>query len=217
MQASGCRRNVGRLSISIHMNGNVTTMPGQPPVESRDPVAAYAERQTWITPEATTAVQRSIDEVFRSLGPAGEPLRAFLHGTWLHEPLHAVLTDIPVGAWTVTAAFDGLGAISGSQTCDRVADGALGLGLLGATGAAVTGITDWSAIEREAPRRIGAVHAILNVTGVVLMLGSWVARRRGQRSGARWLAFAGYGITSLSAHLGGNLVYEHRIGVRNAA
>jgi len=29
-----------------------------------------------------------------------------LNGTWLGEPLHVVLTDVPVGAWTVAMAFD---------------------------------------------------------------------------------------------------------------
>lgn len=199
------------------MSTHVTASPDQHAIVSSDPLAAYAEQQTWITSEAMAAVQRSVDGVFRSFGLAGEPLRAFLHGTWLHEPLHSVVPDIPIGAWTVTAAFDGLAAITDSRSCDRVADGALGLGLLGAAGAAVTGITDWSEIKDKPARRIGAVHAVLNVTGVVLMASSWIARRKGARQIGRWLAFAGYGVTSISAHLGGNLVYEHGIGVRKPA
>lgn len=31
-----------------------------------------------------------------------------LRGTWLGHPLHPVLTDIPVGAWTLAAIFDAL-------------------------------------------------------------------------------------------------------------
>ena len=30
----------------------------------------------------------------------------FLHGTWLGHPLHPVLTDIPVGAWTAAQVLD---------------------------------------------------------------------------------------------------------------
>src|SRR5438552_14840908 len=34
------------------------------------------------------------------------PIKTFLNGTWLEHPLHPVLTDIPIGAWTLAIAFD---------------------------------------------------------------------------------------------------------------
>ena len=38
--------------------------------------------------------------------PRRRALRDVLHGTFLGHPLHPLLTDVPVGAWTVTAVCD---------------------------------------------------------------------------------------------------------------
>jgi hypothetical protein len=120
---------------------------------SRDPIAAFAQRQDWIKPELEQIAQQSIQGIFRSLGPVGESLLSLLHGNWLHEPLHAVLTDVPIGAWTVTIICDLMGAVTESNRWDRAADASLAVGLVGAAGAAVTGMVDWSEVDREAPRR----------------------------------------------------------------
>lgn len=179
---------------------------------SKDPAARLAERQNWITPEAETSAQRVVADTLDRMG--GEKLRSALHGDWLHEPLHAVLTDVPIGSWTAAVAFDAIGAISGSSGMDTAADACVGLGLMGAVGAAITGMNDWAEVKEAAPRRIGAVHALLNVVATGFFVGSCVARRRrGSRSSARALAALGYLVVSASAHLGGNLVYEHGIGV----
>src|SRR4051794_7185718 len=38
------------------------------------------------------------------LGPPA--LKDFLHGTWLGHPLHPVLVQVPVGAWTSAGVLD---------------------------------------------------------------------------------------------------------------
>lgn len=179
---------------------------------SKDPAARLAERQGWITADAQGAVQTAIADTLDAIG--GRKLREALHGNWLHEPLHAAITDIPIGSWTAAVAFDAVAAISGSDTLDTAADACIGLGLLGAFGAAVTGMNDWAEVKEEAPRRIGAVHALLNIAATGFFAGSLVARRRdGGRSTGRALGALGYLLASASAHLGGNLVYEHGVGV----
>lgn len=179
---------------------------------SKDPAARLAERQGWITADAQGAVQTAIADTLDAIG--GRKLREALHGNWLHEPLHAAITDIPIGSWTAAVAFDAVAAISGSDTLDTAADACIGLGLLGAVGAAVTGMNDWAEVKEEAPRRIGAVHALLNIAATGFFAGSLVARRRdGGRSTGRALGALGYLLASASAHLGGNLVYEHGVGV----
>ncbi len=179
---------------------------------SKDPVARLAERQGWITPGAEVAAQGWIRETIDRIG--GEGLRSALSGDWLHEPLHVVIVEVPVGAWSATAAFDALAAMSGSEKLDFAADATLALGLVAAVGAAVTGMTNWSEVEEAAPRKIGAVHALLNVAATGLYAGSLIARRRvGGRSTGRSLGMLGYLLVSLSAHLGGNMIYEHGIGV----
>jgi uncharacterized membrane protein len=189
-------------------------MPTRP--VSKDPVARFVEGQTWIRPSLEVAAQEAIQRPFRQAGSSGASLLRFLHGEWLHEPLHSVLTDVPVGAWTVTVAADALSGISGRRSMDTVADVALAVGLVGAAGAAITGMVDWSEVKAPAPRHIGAAHALLNIGATMLFAISCFGRKRDSgRSLARSVAVAGYLVLSLSAHLGGNLVYEHGIGVRH--
>jgi len=181
---------------------------------SKDPIARLAEQQNWIAPETERAIQAAVASTVHRVG--GNKLRRALHGDWLHEPLHVVLTDVPVGSWTATVALDAVAALSSGQTStsmDKAADATLVVGLIGAVGAAITGMNDWSEIEKPAPRRIGLVHAALNIAATGLFVGSGIARTRRARVTGRSLAALGYLMVSLSAHLGGSLIYEHGIGV----
>ncbi len=181
---------------------------------SKDPIARIVEGQHWIPASAEVAAQKAIRAALGGDGPSGERVRELLHGTWLHEPLHAVMTDVPVGSWTAAVLFDAVGALADNKTMDKAADALVVLGLLGATGAAITGMNDWAEIKEAAPRKIGAVHALLNIAATGIFGASWWARRqRATRSTARALGVIGFVVVSLSAHLGGNLIYEHGIGV----
>lgn len=182
---------------------------------SKDPVAHWAEQQEWMSQKRLVKAQEGVRNAFGGLGAGGEKLKDILHGKWLHEPAHAVLTDIPLGAWTAAVVLDAVGAATASHKMDVAADAAIAVGLAGAAGAALTGVTDWSEIKDETPRRIGAIHACLNVGATALFLASCVCRKnKERRSLGRSLAVMGFVVASASAHLGGNLVYEHRIGVQ---
>jgi nitrite reductase/ring-hydroxylating ferredoxin subunit len=101
---------------------------------------------------------------------------------------------------------------------ERAADLSLGLGLVGAVGSAITGAAQWQdTTNEEAPRRLGALHALLNVAATTLMAGSWVLRKQGQRRTGLALSTAGLGINLASAWLGGELAYDLGIGVDHAA
>ena len=176
---------------------------------SRDKIAQLAEEQDWLGP-AEEPLQHAIRSAFASLG--GDKARDLLHGTWLNEPLHAVLTDVPVGSWTAAVAFDAAAALGAPRALDTAADAAILVGAISAVGAAVTGMNDWAEVTGE-PRRIGLVHALLNTAGLSLFVTSLVARKRGARTRGRAWAALGYLITAVSAHLGGNLIYEHGVGV----
>ena len=183
---------------------------------SKDPIANLAEHQQWLAPYESPA-QEAIRDAFNIFGEARKPVRNALHGTWLHEPLHAILVSVPLGAWTGTAVFDGLAACGAGKTMDTAADATLILGLVGALGAAITGLNDWADVDGP-PRRIGAVHALLNITSMALYGASWLRRRSskaGSRSTARILATTGFLVISASSHLGHNMVYEHGVGVQD--
>jgi len=162
-------------------------------------------------------VQKLLDKALYANGSSSaQKIRNFLNGTWLGEPLHVVLTDVPIGAWTVTIIFDALDLIRKRREFSLAADTSLAVGLLGAAGAAFTGITDWSDVDPPA-RRLGLIHGLLNVAVTALFATSFFLRKRNSRAGGRLSAALGYGLMSLSAHLGGKMVYEHRVGVDRTA
>jgi nitrite reductase/ring-hydroxylating ferredoxin subunit/uncharacterized membrane protein len=181
-----------------------------------DQLAARAaealERQDRLQP-IEEGLQRAVAAVFRAGGRPGRAVKNFLHGTWLGHPLHPVLTDVPLGAWTVALVCDVLDTRDGRWS--RPADGAVGIGVAGAVAAAVSGLTDWQHTEGS-PRRAGLGHAVLNTLALGLYVGSLAMRRTGARRGGRRLAGAGFAVVIASAYLGGRLVFHHRIGVDHA-
>ena len=182
---------------------------------SKAPLARLAEQQSWLAP-AEEPLQTAIRDLFHSLGDeAGHKLRNLLHGTWLNEPLHAVMTDVPVGSWTAAVVFDSLAALGAGKALDAAADASVVLGIVGAVGAAVTGMNDWADTDGPA-RRIGLVHALINTGALGIFAASALARRKPQgRVRGRSLAALGFVLAGVSAHLGGNLVYEHGVGVQD--
>jgi nitrite reductase/ring-hydroxylating ferredoxin subunit/uncharacterized membrane protein len=162
-------------------------------------------------------LQKLIDKALYAKGrPSAQKMRNFLNGTWLGEPLHVVLTDVPIGAWTVAIMLDALDLIRNRREFSLAADTSLAIGLMGAAGAAVTGITDWSDVDPPA-RRLGLIHGLLNVGVTALFTTSLILRKRKLRTGGRISAALAYGLLSLSAHLGGKMVYEQRVGVDRTA
>src|SRR5258708_16204900 len=105
-------------------------------------------------------------------------LKSLLNGTWFGHPLHPVITDIPVAAWMITAVFDVLWLISPTTFAwaARGAEVTVLLGLLGALGAIVTGLTDWSDTY-GAERRVGLRPVLLHPPSTMLHLPSLVLRR----------------------------------------
>lgn len=144
-----------------------------------------------------------------------EKTRNFLHGTWLGHPLHPVITDVPLGAWTASTALDLYEISTGDERFSPGADVALKIGLVGAAGAAVAGFSDWH-FTYEKPRRVGAMHALVNVAATACFVGSWMQRRNGNRRAGLTTSLAGYSLSILGAYLGGHLVYNERIGVNHA-
>ncbi|HEU4875805.1 MAG TPA: Rieske 2Fe-2S domain-containing protein, partial [Pyrinomonadaceae bacterium] len=161
-------------------------------------------------------IQPLVRNAFKSAGPAGRELKNVFHGTWLGHPLHPVLTDVPLGAWTAALALDAMESISGRRELGAGADAAIAVGLVGAAGAAVTGLTDWSETDGRA-RKVGLLHGLLNVGATVLYTTSLVLRRKQKRNAGVGFAMLGYAVSSASAYLGGHLVFSEQIGVNHAA
>jgi len=89
------------------------------------------DQQKWLDP-LSEQIQTAVHKWFEAGGDSGQLIKDLLHGTWLGHPLHPVLTDIPIGAWTAALVLDALEGISGRRELRAGADAAVGLGLLGA-------------------------------------------------------------------------------------
>ena len=167
------------------------------------------ERQDWLTPAEET-LQNIIHKLFQFKG--GRQTKNLLHGTWIGDPLHVILSDVPLGSWTATVVFDALDSRSNRRQYSFAADAALTLGLVAAVGTAAAGLTDFQDVDPPV-RRVGLIHGLLNLASVGLFATSLVRRRRGRRSSGRSLAALGYAVSVAAARLGGHLVYREKIGV----
>ena len=163
-----------------------------------------------------TPLSEAIRGAYGSAGPAGQVAKNAMHGVWLGHPLHPVFTDVPLGAWTTGLVLDAVGSMNGDRAMHRAADVAIAVGLAGAAGAAVTGLTDWSETSGHS-QRTGLVHGLLNIAATTLYAAAFILRRNGSRSSGQTCAWAGYSVAIGAAWLGGDLVYGQRTGVTHAA
>jgi nitrite reductase/ring-hydroxylating ferredoxin subunit/uncharacterized membrane protein len=175
-------------------------------------VAELVGTQEWLDPVAKT-LDDAVGSAFQ--GETGRTVKDGLNGTWLGHPLHPVLTDVPIGAWMMAQVFDGLDSVNGGDRYEDAARVCINTGLVGAVGAAVTGLTEWSDTGGQS-RRIGLVHGLLNITATSLFLTSAVMRTRRRSRGAVAASTAGFAVAMASAYLGGVLVYKREIGPNHA-
>ena len=140
---------------------------------------------------------RWLSALFRPM----RPVKDFLNGTWLGHPVHSALTDLPIGVVTVGIVLDLIGQPVGG-------DVALLLGVLTILAAAVAGLADYSDTDGT-PRLRATVHATLMVSALVLFVVSLVLRAGdpADRTIPIVLVVVGYLVMSLSAAIGGDLVY----------
>jgi nitrite reductase/ring-hydroxylating ferredoxin subunit/uncharacterized membrane protein len=162
------------------------------------------------------AIANPLAEAVHETLESVEPLKTALNGSWLGHPLHPVLTDIPVGAWTTALVLDASAGQKRRDGYEAAAETAIAVGLAGAVGSAITGLTDWSDTDGGS-RRLGLVHGLINLTATSFYAASLLARRRGQQAAGRSYSTVGYALLMAGAYLGGRLVYKDQIGVNRAA
>src|ERR1700759_3956468 len=87
-----------------------------------------------------------------------------LHGTWLGHPVHPVLVQVPIGAWTSAGVLDVLPPMRPAAAL------LIGTGIATSLPAAASGAADWSEQELGV-RRLGAIHATANTLALGLYVG----------------------------------------------
>lgn len=161
--------------------------------------------------EALDKVSQPIAElVGRAVKP--KPVRNILSGSFLGHPLHPLMTDLPIGAWSMSTLLDTVGG----RRAEPAADLLVGAGILTAIPTAWAGLNDWSDTQGE-DRRVGIVHAAANSAALVCYAASLLARRSGRRSAAKVLAMGGFGLLMSGGYLGGHLSYARGVNVNHTA
>jgi nitrite reductase/ring-hydroxylating ferredoxin subunit/uncharacterized membrane protein len=129
------------------------------------------------------------------------PIRDFLAGTWLGHPLHALLTDVPIGTLTLVIILDVVGQ-------PAAADVALLIGVLAMVAAALAGFADYSTTDGRARVR-ASIHSTLMVISLVIYLVSLAIRASGPttRSVPIVLSIVGYLVLAAGAFVGADVVY----------
>jgi nitrite reductase/ring-hydroxylating ferredoxin subunit/uncharacterized membrane protein len=129
-------------------------------------------------------------------------VRDLLVGRWLGHPLHAVLTDAPIGILFLVIVFD----VIGNQGAATVT---LAVGILTMLGAALAGFADYADTDGKARER-ATLHSSLMLVALVVYLLS-LALRLGSApaasTGGVWLSILAFLILSAGAYVGGDVVY----------
>lgn len=176
--------------------------------ESGPWIDRFLRRQAWTDPLAK-AIQRLVGAFYRLFGPLATPLQNVAHGTWvLHHPLHPALTDVPLGAWMVGVVADFV-AMKSHVIPTQAGDIALIVGLAAATGAVVTGYTDFQDTY-GLERRAAVLHGLVMTAVFVIESASLLLRWFGDTSlhpAAVGLATAGLLLAMLGMYLGGHVVF----------
>jgi nitrite reductase/ring-hydroxylating ferredoxin subunit/uncharacterized membrane protein len=162
-------------------------------------MASLSPEQNQMLDSWSEGLQKVLATGVEQGGPAARRFKNWLNGVWLGHPLHPALTDAAIGAWFTGAFLDVVGPRG-------AADAAMMAGVLSAVPTALAGAADWSDTSEEA-RRAGLVHALLNSVGLVFMVGSLFARRTERRALGIGLSTTGLILASISAWLGGHLVF----------
>lgn len=175
-----------------------------------DPLVDRVVRsQKWLDPVGD-ASQAAIGSGFKILGSPGRWLKSLLHGSFLlGHALHPLLTDVPIGAWTVALIFDV--AAHFTPAVPHVAgDLAVAIGWVAALGTVATGLTDYHETYGQ-ERRVATAHGLLMTLVTLLytvsLLMRWIGGP-GVHGGAVWVSILGYAILTIGAYLGGHLVFD---------
>ncbi|HEU5007104.1 MAG TPA: Rieske 2Fe-2S domain-containing protein [Jatrophihabitantaceae bacterium] len=186
------------------MSATASEKPAAISARKLDQLAERVERAS-----ALDGVGGVIAKLAERLLPAGT-VRDLASGVPLGHPAHPLLVAVPIGSWTAASVLDLTGG-------DRAAARRLvGLGVLAALPAAITGANDWISTA-GAERRVGLVHAALNDAAVMTYGASWLARRRGRHGRGAVLGLVAFGLTGAAGWLGGHLAYALGVGVDTTA
>jgi nitrite reductase/ring-hydroxylating ferredoxin subunit/uncharacterized membrane protein len=130
-------------------------------------------------------------------------VRDLLNGRWLGHPLHAVLTDAPIGILFLVIVFDLL-------HLPDAAAWSLGVGILAMLGAALAGFADYADTDGKARER-ATLHSTLMIVALLAYVVSFALRIGPagaiESAGGFWVSLIAFLVLSAGAYVGGDVVY----------
>ena len=183
--------------------------------------AAPAEEAPGKVDRISETLQSGIKAVIGTNRKPPRRFKSLLHGTWFGHPLHPAITDVPIGAWGLAVILDIIWLISPGANgwAARAALVLVVVGIIGALGAAVTGMADWSD-SYGAERTVGLYHGSLNTLALILYVVSAVLRAgtsTDESIPGAIVGFVGIVIVLVAAYLGGDMVFGKGTGVNHTA
>lgn len=181
------------------------------PQRFRAQVDEFVDNYPGFKQTSQEVAQRIQDAIFAQ-GEDGRNLADVLHGKQIGHPLHPILTDMTIGSWTLGMFFDVLGFLTRSPSSRKAADRLITLGTITAVPTALAGITDFSGIKQDSAGH-GATHGIINTIALFFFWRSMKNRSRNHHFTGFLYSTLGLGLMTIAAWLGGDLVYNRRVGV----
>ena len=140
-------------------------------------------------------------------------LRLFGH------PVHAMLTDIPIGLMGTSLIWDIAGVWRQEPVWWAISFWSIALGLCSAVAAAASGLWDYIAIGQDSPAIKTATNHMLIMLTAVSLYGASLLVRAGPApplDSARTATFVleglGLALLTVGGWMGGHLVFHHGIG-----
>ena len=131
-------------------------------------------------------------------------LRDLLNGRWLGHPLHAVLTDAPIGILFLVIVFDVL-------SMGEAAGWALVVGILAMLAAALAGYADYADTDGKARQRATLHSTLMLVALLGYLVSLWIRvpidASPGPPAGAVVVSVVSFLILAAGAFVGGDVVY----------
>ncbi|HEX7196455.1 MAG TPA: Rieske 2Fe-2S domain-containing protein, partial [Candidatus Limnocylindria bacterium] len=126
--------------------------------------------------------------------------------------------DVVVGGATAALLLDVLRVFFGVEGLETATSWVLGLVVLSALGAILTGLTDYKdTAPSSAERDMTGLHGLINIAGTIIFAISLLQRLGGGHDGAFWVLLVGYLVVSVGAYIGGHVVYKYGYMVNHNA
>lgn len=130
------------------------------------------------------------------------------------HPLHPMLVPLPIGLWVFSLVCDIVYFAGGSAIWSTLALYTMAGGIIGALLAALPGLFDLYNLHASPSKKVGLWHMGVNLGLVTLYVLNFLWRRNiGDTTGPFVLSIVAVLALAVSGWLGGEMVYNHGVGV----